>query len=361
MNRIGDDHKKLVLLYGANGYTGKLILKELIDSEVRFVIAGRNEKDISQLALKNDVNFRIFPLISVDDIASHLKDIKLVIHAAGPFVKTARPMMEACLKTGTHYIDITGEIKVFEMAAKFDECAKSSGICLMSGAGFDVVPTDCAALFLKKSMPDATHLKLAFSSQGSTYSRGTAMTMVENLGTSGVVRKDKVLVSVPIGHKTMEIDFSGKRKMLVMTIPWGDISTAFFTTGIPNIETYTTINPKTYRMVKLQRYFNWLLKMNFVRQFIKNRINSRPPGPDTSTRNKAKSFVWGEVRNKAGDVRAVRYVMPEGYKLTAITTTLIAQKILRGDYKVGYQTPAGLYGEELILEVEGASMLPAIV
>lgn len=359
MIRIDEEYKNLVLLYGANGYTGQLILHELTNDKVPVVIAGRNEKDISQLALKHNLESRIFSLDSIDEIISHLKDIKLVIHAAGPFIKTARPMMEACLQTGTHYIDITGEIEVFEMGAKFDERAKSSGICLMSGAGFDVVPTDCAALFLKKSLPDAINLKLAFSSQGSTYSRGTAMTMAENLGSPGVVRKNKILVSVPIGHKTMEVNFSGKRKMLVMTIPWGDISTAFVTTGIPNIETYTTVNPKTYRMVKLQRYFNWLLKMSFVRQFVKNRINRRPPGPDTSVRNKAKSFVWGEVSNNAGDVQTVRYELPEGYKLTAITTTLIAQKILRGDFKIGYQTPAGLYGENLILEVEGAVMLPS--
>lgn len=358
MSSLDDVHRNSVLLYGANGYTGQLILKELIAAKVSVIIAGRNEKDISEVALEYNVGSRIFTLVSVDEIISHLTDISLVIHAAGPFIKTARPMMEACLKSGTHYMDITGEIEVFEMAAKLDDRAKISGICLMSGAGFDVVPTDCAALYLKKSMPDATHLKLAFSSQGSNFSRGTAMTMAENLGNPGVVRKNKVLVSVPIGHKTLKINFSGDREMLAMTIPWGDISTAFVTTGIPNIETYTTIHPKTYRLVKLQRYFNWLLKMNFVRQFVKNRINNRPPGPDSSTRDQARSLVWGEVLNEKGEFRIVRYSLPEGYKLTAITTTLIAQKILGGDFKIGYQTPAGLYGENLILEVEGASMLP---
>jgi short subunit dehydrogenase-like uncharacterized protein len=103
--------------------------------------------------------------------------------------------------------------------------------------------------------------------------------------------------------------------MFVMCIPWGDISTAYTTTGIPDIETYTGASPKTYSLLKWQFLYNWLLRTSLVRNIAKKKIKQKPAGPTDEMRANAKGFVWGEVTNAQGEKKAVRLQCPEGYTL----------------------------------------------
>lgn len=344
------------LLYGATGYTGQLIAEYAASFGLKPILAGRSEAKVKALAESLGLEYRVFDLADTAALDAALKETPVVLHAAGPFMFTAKPMLEACLRTGTHYLDITGEIAVFEMAVRMDKKAREAGIMLLPGAGFDVVPTDCLALHLKNRMPDATHLQLAFAGLGGGVSQGTAATMAENLGEGGAMRKDGKIVKVPMGHKSMIVPFRDK-SLFVMSIPWGDVSTAYHSTGIPNIETYMGFSPSAYRWVKLQRYFNWLLRTSFVRNIVKKRIKERPAGPTPEQRARSKSFVWGRVSNAEGKVLEAQLVTPEGYTLTALTSLLIAKKVLNGNAPVGFQTPAKAYGEDLILEVEGAERI----
>jgi short subunit dehydrogenase-like uncharacterized protein len=340
------------LLYGANGYTGKLIIQAALEKGLKPVIAGRNEEQIRALASDYNLQYAVFDLSNEQLIMEAIKDFPLVLHAAGPFKFTAKPMIKACIKTGVHYLDITGEISVFEYGKKMNEAAKQANMMIMSGVGFDVVPTDCLALFLAKNLPGATHLQLAFATLGGFLSHGTAATMNEGLGEGGVVRINGNLVKKPLGHKSMTVDF-GIKKILVMTIPWGDISTAYTTTGIPNIETYTRASSKTVGLLKWQWLFNWVLKLSFIKKYQLRKIKSKPEGPDKDTREKATTLVWGKVWDEKGGTYTATLSCPEGYALTAISSVLIAEKVLKGNFKPGYQTPAGCYGEDLVLEIPG--------
>lgn len=344
------------LLYGANGYTGKLIAKLLATYNLQPILAGRTEANIKPLADELQLPYRIIDLDDAVQLEKALSEIKLVLHAAGPYVYTAKQMIEACLKTGVHYIDINGDISVFEMLKKYDSLAKEKNIMVMPGVGFDVVPTDCVALQLKNKMPDATHLKLAFASIGGGLSHGTAITMAGKIGEGGAVRENGKIIRKPLGQKGMWVSF-GERKLFVMTIPWGDISTAFTTTGIPNIETYTGIAPKVYRILKLQWAFNWLLRTNFVRNIIRKKIKAKPAGPSDEQRKKSSSMVWGEVSNAAGKTLNAAISCLDGYSLTAHSSLLISKKILEGNFKPGYQTPAGCYGEHLIMEIPNSKLI----
>lgn len=342
------------MIYGANGYTGELIARRAIEQGLTPILAGRTEAKVQPLAKELGLDYQIFSLDDAESIAAQIGDCTLVLHAAGPFIYTARPMMEACLRSRTHYLDITGEIPVFETGAALGEKAAKAEIMIMPGTGFDVVPTDCMAVFLKGQLPDATHLQLAFASQGTRFSRGTAMTMAENLGESSAVRQNGKITKVPIGHKSMTVEFADDFKRFVMTIPWGDVSTAYYSSGIPNIETYTAVHPSTYRYVKLQKYFGWLLRLPFVKARAKKRVLSGPAGPSAAQRKSGRSLVWGRVTNDKGETRTARSIMPEGYALTAITSVMIAERVLNGQAKPGFQTPAKAYGPDLLLEVEGA-------
>lgn len=343
-----------VMLYGANGYTGTLIAKYAAQYNIKLIPAGRREEPIRQLANELDLPYRIIDLNNAVQLKEALNGIKVVIHAAGPFADTAKQMIDACLQTGTHYLDINGDISVFERIKRYDAAAKEKNIMLLPGAGFDVVPTDCMALRLKNKLPDATHLKLAFAAIGGGISHGTAMTMVSKLGYGGAARENGKIVKQALGKKGMWIDF-GEKKLFVMSIPWGDVSTAFYTTGIPNIQVYTAIKRGIHSMMKLQGSFNWLLRMEWMKNMIRKKIKNRPAGPSAEMRSKAKSYVWGEVKNAKGETVSDHFTCADGYTLTAHSCLVIAKKVLEGNFKPGYQTPASCYGEELIKEIPGTA------
>ena len=342
---------KKTLLYGANGYTAQLMLQLAEPGQFDFILAGRNEAAIQPIAEKYKLPYQIFSLDDQATLDKTLSEVHLVIHAAGPYRYTASPMMEAAIRTKTHYLDITGEVEVFEMAKSFDQAAKAAGIMLMSGTGFDVVPTDCLALFLKKQLPDATHLRLAIAALDGGVSHGTATTMAAYLGEGSMTRENGELKKVRLGHKARWIEFS-KKKLYAMTIPWGDLSTAYHSTGIPNIETYAAVPPATHKRTKWIPYVNWLLKMDWVKNMVKRKIDAKPAGPDDDQREKSLSMVWGEVENSKGEVRQANFTGAEGYTFTALSTLLIAEKVMNGNAPVGYQTPSSAYGEDLVLEVK---------
>lgn len=341
-----------ILLYGANGYTGGLIAKYAAQYGLNAILAGRKKEAIKSLADQLNLSYRIFDLSETTKVIAALQEVKVVLHAAGPFSDTARQMIDACLQTGTHYLDINGDISVFELIKSWDAVAKGKNIMLLPGVGFDVVPTDCMGLHLKNKLPDATHLKLAFASIGGGVSHGTAMTIVNKLGEGGAARENHKIVKKPLGQKGMWVDF-GEKKLFVMSIPWGDVSTAHFTTGIPDIEAYTAVKPVAYKLLKWQKLFNWLLRTQVVKNIIRKKIKSRPAGPDDEMRNKARSLVWGEARNAKGQMVTGLFSCADGYTLTALSSLVIAKKVLDGNFKTGYQTPAACYGEDLVMEIPG--------
>jgi short subunit dehydrogenase-like uncharacterized protein len=352
--------KKSFLVYGANGYTGELIARHASSYGMVPIIAGRSHNSIEAMAKKTGLPYLVFDVNDSVALRKALSGVKLIINAAGPFQFTATQIIEACVETGTHYIDINGDISVFETIRTYDRAAKEAGIMLLPGAGFDVVPTDCIALFLKNRLPDATQLRLAFATLGGGISHGTATTMASRLGEPGAMRKDGKIIEVPLGIHGMMVDF-GIKKLFVMSIPWGDISTAYYSTAIPFIESFTGIPKNVYYLLKMQRFFNWMLRKNFVRNIIKRKIDRAPAGPSDKQRSKALSLVWGEATNERGQKVIARSSGPDGYTYTMHSCLIIARKILGQDFKPGYQTPATAYGEDLPLEIPGVNREPVSI
>lgn len=342
---------KPFLIYGANGYTGELITRFAAERGMKPILAGRNEAAIGSLAEKHGLEHRVFSLDETDKLDDALQEVATVLHCAGPFSLTSRQMGEACLRTKTHYTDITGEIAVFEACAAADEKAKEAGIMIMPGVGFDVVPTDCLARHLKERLPTATNLTLAFYGMGGL-SHGTQATMTMNIGKGGAVRRDGKIMSVPAAWRTREIDFGEVRKTGV-TIPWGDVATAYYSTGIPNIEVYTVVPASALKMMKLSRYFGWLLATGPAQRYLQSKIP--PGGPSDGQRARGRSLIWGEATDPEGNRVEARLQCPEGYTTTALAALNITQKILDGNVQSGFQTPAKAYGADLILEIEGAA------
>ena len=329
------------MIYGATGYTGELIAREAVARGERPLLAGRNAAKVEALAKELQCEWRAFDLQAID-----LSGIELVLHCAGPFIHTSKPMVRACLDAGVHYVDITGEIAVFEpVLARHDE-AVQRGVTLLPGAGFDVVPTDCLAAMLKQKLPDANELWLAFHSSKDRASRGTTKTIIEGLGRGGAIRKNGKITVVPLLYDVREIPFScGKR--LAMTIPWGDVSTAYHTTGIPNIRVYKSMPP---RLIAKLRRFAWLMKfaqLKPVKRFLLRRAD-RIEGPHAAARQEGRTYLWGRVTNAKGEEVTMTMTVCEGYQFTVLSTLDAVREIVSSPPTPGAFTPAKLFGADFV-------------
>jgi short subunit dehydrogenase-like uncharacterized protein len=342
---------KTWMIYGANGYTGRLIADRAVANGHKPVLAGRDASKVEAVAKELDCPCRVFSLSSAAAIAAHLDGLSAVLHCAGPFSRTAQPMIEACLLAGVNYLDITGEWGVIEFAAQQHDRAVAAGISIMPAVGFDVVPSDCLVAQLAAALPTASELELAITFR-SSISPGTAISIFIGLVDAGRVRKDGRIIRVPIAWKTRQIRFpSGTRQ--AMTIPWGDVSSAFHTTRIPNIQVYAAAPA---RQISALRRWRWLLPLTkyarvqkLGQQWIKRHIT----GPDDRERARGFAEFWGSVTDNEGRTAEATLITPEGYSLTAQTALEIVNRTLAGEVGPGFSTPAKAFGGKFIEQFEG--------
>jgi short subunit dehydrogenase-like uncharacterized protein len=341
------------LIYGANGYTARLIVREAMARGLPPVLGGRNAAAVEALARQEHLEHRVFALDDPAVLDAGLKDVAVVLNCAGPFSRTAKPMADACIRCGVHYLDITGEISVFEELAARDAEAKAAGVMLLPGVGFDVVPSDCLAAHLKRRLPTATALSLGFQAIGG-FSRGTATTMVENLANGGMIRRGGVLTRVPSAWRTRTIDF-GRGPVRAMTIPWGDVATAYCSTGIPDIEVYMAAALSQVVAARFLRLFGWAVGSQMVQNYLKGRIKAGPAGPTDEDRARGESLLWGEAMDALGGCVVSRIRGPEGYTLTASSAVAVIARVLKGEAPLGFQTPSLAYGADFVLTLPGVS------
>lgn len=341
------------LLYGANGYVGEAAARLAVAQGLRPVLAGRDAAKIAPLAAELGLEARAFRLDDTAAADAALRDLPLVLHLAGPYKYTARAMVDACLRAGAHYLDITGEIPVFEQLAARDGEAKARGVMLLPAVGFDVVPTDCLALHLKQRLPSATRLTLAFCSVGrGGLPPGTQRTMIELIPFGERVRRDGKLVEPERGEARRAIDF-GQGPVQAARLTWGDVFTAYYSTGIPNIEVYVVLPEAALRQRALLQRLRPLFRFAPLRALLKRGVR---PGPSAEARARTVTHVWGEVEDDAGRKAAARLHGPEaGLVWTTRAALVVVRKVLAGNAAPGFQTPAKVYGADLVLECEGVT------
>ncbi len=342
------------MIYGAYGYTGALISEEAAARGLEPVLAGRRADRLAALGDRLGAETRSFGLEDHAALCAGLDGVAAVVHCAGPFSQTAAPMLAACLETGTHYLDITGEPGVIAACAGRDKAACAAGITVLPGAGFDVVPTDCVSAMLAEKMPDATALTLAFAGMAGL-SRGTLRTGALFLDQPVFVRRDGRLVARE-GAMTTRIDF-GEGPREAIAISWGDLESAFHTTGIGSIEVFVLPSPATRRFFAAPAWLRRFLASRYGAWLVRLKLATMRPGPDAEARRRGRALVYGRVENARGTIRELRLVTPEGYALTALTATRLAEAVLAGEIGPGFQTPAGAMGADFILGFDGCKLI----
>ncbi|MBX0321650.1 saccharopine dehydrogenase NADP-binding domain-containing protein [Halomicroarcula sp. F13] len=341
------------VVYRSYGYTGSLVADAAVDRGLDPVLVGRDREKVDRQAAELRCDFEVVGLDEPKVLDMVLEDATAVLHCAGPFTRTWEPMVDACLRTGTHYLDITGELDVFEAIHARDDEAEDADVMLMPGVGFDVVPTDCIAAHLAGRLPDADTLELAFHADVGL-SRGTLKTVVEHLDAGGAVRRDGHIERVDPAHESRTIDFGwGHDGLHAAAMPWGDVSTAYYTTGIPNVTVYMSMPESAARMQRLTGALSPLLGLPPVKAALKWYVEQTTDGPDAEERASEQSYVWGAATTPDGDRAVSRLRGPHTYDLTVETALAALDRVLDGDAPTGFQTPAGAYGADLILDVDG--------
>jgi short subunit dehydrogenase-like uncharacterized protein len=344
-------HVTAALIYGSYGYTGRLVVAEARRRGVPIILAGRNRGQLARQATELGLEFREARLDDPAALATGLSGIDVVLHCAGPFVHTSRPMVEACLRAGTHYVDISGEIDGFEALARRDTEAREAGIALLPGAGFDVVPSDCLCAYLAGRLPGASHLKLFVRGSGGV-SRGTARSAIENMGRQGRIRRNGSLVEVPAAWRIQAVNF-GRGDVQTVSVGWGDVSTAFYSTGIPNVEAYLALPVALIALMRAARRFGPVLYSRPMKAVLKAVVTLiLPPGPSDWRNKRAVSQIIGEVSSARGMVRAMLET-PAAYPLTAVACVELVRRILAGEARPGFQTPSRLFSADFVLTLPG--------
>lgn len=342
------------MIYGATGYTGRLAVEQAVADGMRPIIAGRNPELVKALATRHGLDWRAFELTDADATREGIRGCRAVLHCAGPFSVTSQPMIEACLAEQAHYLDITGEIQVFANAHRQSDEARRRDVLLIPGVGFDVVPSDCLAARLVQALPAATHLTLAFDAAGGP-SPGTAKTAAQGMSKGGCVREDGKLKRVPAAWKTRMVPFAPGERQAV-TIPWGDVYTAYVSTGVPNIEVYMAVPPARIAQMRRMRLLAPLMGLGFVQAFISKRIEKSVSGPSAEKRANTRSELWGEVVSADGRRVSATMTAPNGYELTVTAGLAVTRHVLENDIEGGYFTPSLLMGAEFAESLPGVSI-----
>ena len=339
------------LIYGANGYTGELVARLAAARGERPILAGRSGERLAPLAEELDLAYRVADLRDDAALRAALEGVDVVAHCAGPYAATARPMVAACLATRTHYVDVTGEIDVFEWMYAQDAAAAEASVVLLPGAGFDVVPTDCLAVSLAAALPAATSLELAFLAGGGL-SRGTARSGLLLAAGGGKRRIDGRLVDTPLGEPSRSVPFPRGERTVAATV-WGDLVTAYRSTGIPNITVYTRLPAQTWA--------SQMLRFGPIRRVADLVVRRRLGGPSQERRASSGCQVWGEVRDDTGDTRTAWLTGPNGYDLTADAVVRAVGYVHAGTgpagpIRAGAHTPATALGAAFVEELDGVSV-----
>jgi short subunit dehydrogenase-like uncharacterized protein len=340
------------LIYGATGYTGKLTAREAKKQGLKPILAGRSEDKLKALGTELGLEWRAFDLKETAKLDAALKDVAVVLHIAGPFSATSKPMADACIRTKTHYLDITGEIAVFEALAARDAEAKKAGVMLLPGVGFDVVPSDCLAAHVKRRLPEAQDLKMYIGGLGKA-SRGTLKTMIEGVAKGTQVRRFDTLTTLD-GMNEDLCDF-GQGPKPTMAVSWGDVSTAWHSTKIPNVEVHFEMTPEMKRMMNVPAVVKLFLGLPFMQSILKRQVDRGPEGPTDAERQSGYAVLIGVARDDKGNTVRTRLRTPEGYSLTAQTGLAVVKRVIAGDYKPGFQTPSLAYGADFILSFDGVT------
>ena len=321
------------MLYGAAGYTGTLIAEHAWQRGHQPLLAGRSGPAVTALAERLGLPCRELSLDDPAALATALAGVHLVLNAAGPFLHTATPLAEACLRAGVHYLDIGNELQAFRALYDLDERARDAGVTIMPGAGFGVIATNCLARYVSDAVGGAAILEVATRAATAQQGPGVAVTRQQNMPYGGWIRQAGHLEPCPLGSGTMEITLPDG-PCLIMPLPTGDLEAAFQATGAADITAYGAVPDAPTP-------------------------DSKAPDLSVSERPDYLSFGWARATGPDGSTVQAWLQTGESYAFTATASIRAVEETLARSLS-GAFSPAAAFGADFILTIHGTSRTDTI-
>ena len=348
----GRGRKTRFLLYGAYGYTGRLAAELAAAKKLDVVLAGRNKEALARLGGRLSLPTRAVGLNEAEQLSEALEDISSVVHMAGPFARTSAPMLNACLATQTNYIDITGEIEVFETIWSRQQEIQRAGITALPGAGFDVVPTDCLAAYMAGKLERPASLVIALRGLESA-SQGTLRTAIRQISKPVLCRRAGAIV--PLDDRSPRwIDF-GSGDEACVPVSWGDVATAFYSTRVGNITVYFRRTKLLRSADILGRLLGPLFRSRVGQNGLATIIRGFPEGPSRAERHRRRSTIWAEAIDFSGRSSKASLSTPDAYDFAANSALEISSRISSLPAPLGLVTPSQAFGADFVLSLPGCS------
>ena len=322
--------KNKILVYGAAGYTGRIICKRLNELKLNFAIAGREQKSISELSEELGVPYSVLETSEAEKWKLALKDVSCLINAAGPFSLTARDAIEACLANKVHYLDISAELETYQMTELFNDQACKAGIMLMPGAGL-FVSYDALVVHTAKRITNPQILNVAFRHFGG-FSKGSIKSS-KNITALGLLIRENGKLVQGQDKSSKFFDF-GEGDEECFPTPLGGVILSFKSTGIQNI--------REYFQLKLPESTN--------------NLDALPDGPSLEERASGRNKLAVEIHGKNGDFVSSSADLPSGYDLTPLSVVAVANRVINCDFKIGFQSPGSAFGESIIYDIPGINI-----
>ncbi|WP_072805022.1 saccharopine dehydrogenase family protein [Rhodococcoides yunnanense] len=309
------------MIYGATGYTGTMAAQHAAAAGLDPILAGRSAGPLAALAAKLDLDYRVVGVDEPAALDNALFDVAVLLNCAGPFARTAEPLMTAAIRTGTHYLDIAAELDSYHLAEKLDRSAIDAGVLLLPGSGGSVAMLGSLAAHAARRIDgDVESIRIALHVAGSM-SRGSAISAAENLTVRTLRRLGGRLVDQD-PQQSRDFDFgSGPTVSHPITMP--DLVALWRSTDAPDIETYVHASGSA---------------------FPEGDLASLPDGPTTEEREANR--YQASVELTGADGKVVRAVLDtvNGYSFTPLAATEAARRVLGGEVRPGFHTPAELFG-----------------
>jgi short subunit dehydrogenase-like uncharacterized protein len=320
-----------VMIYGATGYTGGLMCKRAKQTGLDFVLAGRTDSLVQSAAAKLDVPYRVFNVSGSELLNSSLDGISVLLNCAGPFARTAKPLIEACLRTGVHYLDTSAELGTYLLAEKYDSQAKAANVMLMPGCGGSVAIFGCLVARALENLDNVQQVHLALHVSG-PMSRGSAITAMESSNAQSMQRLDGYLTAQDAAGTAL-FDFGDGRGAVgcfPVTLP--DIVTIHKSFGVSNIRTFANASGTA---------------------FPDGDLAALPDGPTTEERDANPYHAAIAVTLADGSVHRSVLRLVNGYTLIAKASVEAARRVAAGDCLSGFQTSATVFGAGFMESVLG--------
>jgi short subunit dehydrogenase-like uncharacterized protein len=324
MNDLKSTPQGKLLIYGATGYTGTLIVHEAAKRGLNFEIAGRSEDKLAALATEVNVPYHVFPVSDVEGWRKSLEGKTALLNIAGPFSETAEQAMEASIKFKVHYFDITAEIDIYRLAESKDAAAKEAGIMLLSGAGL-FATYDPLVVHTAKRVKNPVAIRAAFKYSGG-FTPGSVASSSNIINAGLLVRKNGEIKKINEAPSATFNLGDGPEDFSLM--PLGAVVLSFKSTGIPDIE----------------EYFKMALPSGKADEGVLNFEEGHPKAASSIERSK----ILVEVTGEDGTIARSMADTPDGYMPTVTSAVEVVSRALNGSYKVGFQSPASAYGADLV-------------